>query len=377
MQTFLASDVLYQARVAPLIKHALDDAEIGGQKIATSRFLPGIEWLSEKTVAAELDQQLSRRRQQQDRRARARPARHRARVGRRSATRRCSPTRRTASPASADTAFVVKFTNQGENDEFDVKVTVTVEGGDKPIKVSRTVDTVAQGPDRRGDAHARQGPADRRRGDGQGDGREGARRAEDGQQHRRRTTCSSPRAASRLVSFDGRERPDRSGGHRRPVGGCRGADRAPARPRARRARAAAARRRRRRCSASTAQTDLVAHAAALQQAFAALHDRVEEVAAQRRRAPRRGRGAARRRDRLPLAGPLRRLRRADRQPVDDDRAARRASATASCSPRSCAATPPASTASGRRRPRRARALARGGRGGAARARRRGAATLQG
>ena len=47
--------------------------------------------------------------------------------------------------AGADTPIVVKFTNQGENDEFDVKVTVTVEGGDKPIKVSRTVDTVARG----------------------------------------------------------------------------------------------------------------------------------------------------------------------------------------------------------------------------------------
>ena len=48
-------------------------------------------------------------------------------------------------PASADTAFVVKFTNQGENDEFDVKVSLVIEGGDKPIKASRTVDTVAKG----------------------------------------------------------------------------------------------------------------------------------------------------------------------------------------------------------------------------------------
>ena len=59
MQTFLTSDVLYQARTAPLIKSALDDAEIGGQKIATSQFLPGIEWLSEETIAAQLDQQLT------------------------------------------------------------------------------------------------------------------------------------------------------------------------------------------------------------------------------------------------------------------------------------------------------------------------------
>ena len=39
----------------------------------------------------------------------------------------------------------MKFTNQGENDEFDVKVSLTIEGGDKPIKASRTVDTVAKG----------------------------------------------------------------------------------------------------------------------------------------------------------------------------------------------------------------------------------------
>jgi hypothetical protein len=48
-------------------------------------------------------------------------------------------------PASADTTFVVRLTNQGENDEFDVKVTLTISGGSKPIKVSRSVDTVARG----------------------------------------------------------------------------------------------------------------------------------------------------------------------------------------------------------------------------------------
>jgi hypothetical protein len=143
MQTFLASDVLYQARVAPLIKNALDDAEIGGQKIAASRFLPGIEWLSEKTVAAELDQQLTGGSGKTGEPA---PGLHgtglesvsvndtRLQTG--------APNR---IPAADDLAFVVRFTNQGENDEFDVKVTVTVEGGDKPIKASRTVDTVARG----------------------------------------------------------------------------------------------------------------------------------------------------------------------------------------------------------------------------------------
>jgi hypothetical protein len=143
MQTFLASDVLYQARVAPLIKHALDDAEIGGQKIASSRFLPGVEWLSEKTVAAELDQQLTSGSTKTGTPA---PGLHG--TGLESVTvgetklQTDAPNRL---PASADTAFVVRFTNQGENDEFDVKVSLSVEGGDKPIKVSRTVDTVARG----------------------------------------------------------------------------------------------------------------------------------------------------------------------------------------------------------------------------------------
>src|SRR5215213_4805034 len=52
MQSFLASDVLYDTRVAPFIRRALADAEIGGQRVASTRFLPGIEWLDEGTVAS-------------------------------------------------------------------------------------------------------------------------------------------------------------------------------------------------------------------------------------------------------------------------------------------------------------------------------------
>jgi hypothetical protein len=48
-------------------------------------------------------------------------------------------------PAKPAPVFKVTFENQGENDEFDVKVVVTVtpDSGGKPIKVERTVDTVA------------------------------------------------------------------------------------------------------------------------------------------------------------------------------------------------------------------------------------------
>src|SRR6185436_10240438 len=83
------------------------------------------------------------------------------------------------------------------------------------------------------------------------------------------------------------------------------------------------------------------------------------------------RGPARRRAGLPLAGPLRRLRRALRPPVDDDRPARRRTqrrrAVGDRAPRLGTAVLQA----GDRRRGRARALARGGRSRAARAGRRG------
>jgi len=143
MQTFLTSDVLYEARSKPLIKKALDDANIDGQTIASTRFLPGIEWLSEKTVAAQLDQQLSGGTRKTGEIA---PGLHGTGIESVSVgSTTLQPDAPNRLPASADTAFVVKFTNQGQNDEFDVKVSLAIEGGDKPIKVSRTVDTVTKG----------------------------------------------------------------------------------------------------------------------------------------------------------------------------------------------------------------------------------------
>jgi hypothetical protein len=145
MQVFLASDTLYQARVAPLIKHALDAAEIGGQRIATSRFLPGVEWLSEQTVAAQLGQQLT---SGSGKGKTGTPAPGLHGTGLQSTAigdTALQPGVANRITASANTPIVVKFTNQGENDEFDVKVTLNIEGGDKPIKVSRTVDTIARG----------------------------------------------------------------------------------------------------------------------------------------------------------------------------------------------------------------------------------------
>jgi hypothetical protein len=144
MQAFLASDVVYRARVAPLIKRALDTAEIGGQRIAQSQFLPGIEWLSERTVAARLGQQLSGGGSSKT----GQPAPGLHGTGLDSVTvgdTKLSPDAPNRIPAAADTTFVVSFVNQGENDEFKVRVVLRIDGGPKPIRVTRTVDTVARG----------------------------------------------------------------------------------------------------------------------------------------------------------------------------------------------------------------------------------------
>ena len=59
MSLFLASDVIYQSRVMPMIDRELQDADIGDQRLQGSQFLPGRQWLDPTTVADALGQQLS------------------------------------------------------------------------------------------------------------------------------------------------------------------------------------------------------------------------------------------------------------------------------------------------------------------------------
>jgi len=59
MSMFLASDVIYQSRVMPMIDRELQDADVGNQRIQGSQFLPGRQWLDPTTVADALGQQLS------------------------------------------------------------------------------------------------------------------------------------------------------------------------------------------------------------------------------------------------------------------------------------------------------------------------------
>ena len=54
MENFLASDVIYSQRVAPLIEQTLKAAGAEGQTLASSHFLPNIGWLEPNTVQSRI-----------------------------------------------------------------------------------------------------------------------------------------------------------------------------------------------------------------------------------------------------------------------------------------------------------------------------------
>ena len=144
MQVFLASDVIYQTRVVPFIRSALASNEIGGQPISASRFMPNQSWLSPETVAKALNQQLTSGGGTNGQPTG--PGLHG--TGLQSTaygdtTLQPDATNRlTYTPGQN---FVVTFTNQGENDEFDIKVTVRISAGAQQVSLTTTVPKVAQG----------------------------------------------------------------------------------------------------------------------------------------------------------------------------------------------------------------------------------------
>lgn len=143
MQKFLASDVVYSQRVAPLIKQELDDNEITGQGIAASSFLPNLGWLDPATVA----RRIGGRAASGAKGGPVAPGLHghgltSVKVG--TVELQPSPTPNRI-PAGANVAFDVTFANQGTNDESDVNVRVRVTGGGKPITVTKSVTQTRQG----------------------------------------------------------------------------------------------------------------------------------------------------------------------------------------------------------------------------------------
>jgi hypothetical protein len=138
MQSFLASDVVYTTRVAPLIKDGLDKNGIKGQEIAGSRFMPSVAWLNPAYVTDRLTGTTTSTGTTQPT-----PGLHghgllSTSIGDK-VLQPSSTGAVTTVPASANVAFTIKFANQGDSDERNVKVSIRVKGGGKNITQTKTI----------------------------------------------------------------------------------------------------------------------------------------------------------------------------------------------------------------------------------------------
>ncbi len=135
MQYFLASDVVYKARTAPLIKETLDDNGVTGQRIPDSQFMGNVGWLSAPFVAQRIGASAGAPNQPPA------PGLHghgltSVAVGDNTLQPGGVVNR---VPAPGRVTFHVTFQNQGDNDENDVRVTITVRGSGKTITARKTV----------------------------------------------------------------------------------------------------------------------------------------------------------------------------------------------------------------------------------------------
>jgi hypothetical protein len=146
-----ASDVLYHARVQPLILNGLKGVS-GAPTVEPSPFLPEISWVSPQYVASKLGQQLSTsgtsggdgNKSNQP----TGPGLHGTGLnGTSYGNVTLNPTVSNRLTYVSGQAFSVSFTNQGDNDEFNIKVTlkITKQSGGAPITLSKTVPRAAKG----------------------------------------------------------------------------------------------------------------------------------------------------------------------------------------------------------------------------------------
>jgi len=141
MEIFLASDVVYSQRVAPLIQQALTANGIH-QSTQPSRFLPNLGWLEPATVEARLSGKTTT-----GENAAATPGTHgSALIGTAVGTTnlQSEPTLNHV-PGGSSPTFTVTLENTGESQETNVKVGVTVTAAGKQLTGSHVVNSTQPG----------------------------------------------------------------------------------------------------------------------------------------------------------------------------------------------------------------------------------------
>jgi len=143
MEIFLASDVIYSQRVAPLIQETLASNSITGLTTTATRFLPNIGWLEPTTVEARIAGQATSSAAQ----SAVAPGHHGSVLkGVSVGTTALEP-----EPAlnhvsgGANPTFIVAVENDGEFPETNVKVNLTITAGGKQQKASHVIATTEPG----------------------------------------------------------------------------------------------------------------------------------------------------------------------------------------------------------------------------------------
>ncbi len=146
MQALLASDVIYDARTVPFIGETLEEEDLDGQEIADSAFMPDLAWLDPATVAQRIGSQAGG----EGGGPQGEPAPGTHGHGLTSVSIGDTTLQPGGAvnrvPAGSNIAFTVVLQNQGENDEADFPVRVTLEGaGGRPLTVEARVDQTQAG----------------------------------------------------------------------------------------------------------------------------------------------------------------------------------------------------------------------------------------
>jgi hypothetical protein len=145
MQAFLASDVVYSQRVAPLILDAINDNDIK-QDVAASKFLPNIGWLDAAKVGKKINPDAGA--DSSSATGEVKPGTHgHGIIGVKAGGVALSPTGSGINrvPAKAPLAVEVTYANQGENDESNVTISVKVTGGPKTISETKRLNQTKAG----------------------------------------------------------------------------------------------------------------------------------------------------------------------------------------------------------------------------------------
>lgn len=147
MEKLLASDIVWSQRVTPFVGQALADQDLD-ERVATSRAVTSLSWLNPATVADEIGGQASNEDAEDTNDETAAPGLHghglvSTSVGDLTLQPGGTPNR---IPASGNPTFSVTFANQGDNNEENVRVRVSVKPQTgREISATKTVDQTTAG----------------------------------------------------------------------------------------------------------------------------------------------------------------------------------------------------------------------------------------